>query len=63
MLEDAADLKNASPPSWVKEVRPTPYPIFPEGVGGTMRLYLLAYGEPIYKRRNIFFSHRVNSRI
>jgi hypothetical protein len=63
MLEDVADLKHSHPPSWVKEIKPTSYPIFPEGVGDKMRLYLLAYGEPIYKRRNIFFSHRVNSRV
>jgi len=63
MLEDAADLKQSFPPSWAKEIKPTSYPVFPEGVGEKMRLYLLAYGEPIYKRRNLFFGDRVNSRV
>jgi hypothetical protein len=63
MLEDAADLKQSAPPAWVKEVKPTSYPVFPEGMGEKMRLYLLAYGEPIYKRRNLFFGNRINSRV
>jgi hypothetical protein len=55
MLEDAAYLKSALPPQWVKKILPSKEPFFPSYTrSDKLKVWLFAYGHIAYKRRNIF---------
>ena len=63
-VEDGADLKGVRPPKWVKDIPPCDKPVFPmDTQHAELRVWLMAYADPIYKRRNLFFDTTIKDQV
>lgn len=62
MVEQAADQKGLTPPSWVRDVPPLDTPNF-AGALRSLRQYLLAVSPVPFKRRNLFVDATIGDRV
>lgn len=62
MVEQASDLKQVSPPSWVRNVIPLESPRFATPMA-SLRMHLLQSAPIPFKRRNIFVDAGIGARV
>lgn len=62
MVEQAAHVKNVTPPEWVREVAPLEEPYFATPFAA-LRPYLLRAAPVAFKRRNIFIDSGLGDRV
>lgn len=62
MVEQAAQLKQVSPPAWTREVLPLAEPYFATDLR-SLRPYLLVASPAVFKRRNLFVDSAVGRRV
>lgn len=62
MVEEAAVLLHCCPPAWTGHVEPLTNPLI-MATHPHLRIYLLAFGHPAYKRRNIYALSGIEARV
>lgn|SRR3990167_8565636 len=62
MIEQAANLKEVTPPLWVNDITPLTEPHFSSQLN-SLRIHLLLNSPIAFKRRNIFIDSSIGSRI